>query len=613
MKKKLICTALVLLLALTLAAPFSGLAATTDKLAPVANFVSGEEYVLAITGINDYRGSFGEACVVGKEESEFGLSYALRPKDLTAAKNCLWRITQKADGSVTLYSTSAKQYLNLEKDVASLSDTEQELQATISGGKISIYTDVGGQKYYLRFTNMYKTYSCWHAGTGTSSNSFTLYASQEVAAGGEYDNTGKTPIFSVACFADLHVDYGIQSWKTPIRKGTIDAVNQLKKLGGADVILVGGDILSQNDRAATWNSSLIEKARRTVYETLMEGSSEWLVLPVTGNHDSEPGVAAGSSEYSGDWEPYLQEWVGEYDAELRNESSPFNELLGYQYNIGGIEFICINTPYLAQRSSGLYESQAQWLDQQLSEIDRDETVIVMSHYPVVHNKYPMGTIGSGDARTAFENVLKKYPNVLYCYGHVHEGDSEFAWYSASELIRPTGATTHNEDNSYSTTQYINCHMGSMGYYNNKFQPGGLLADEPQIVQFMKMDFYEDHITFNYYNAGEESADAEVYEIMSYTIKRDMTAQFGIEAAPDTSSDTASDTETGTSDKTTDTADTETQGNETPSSLPTQTDSDAASDGADTADGATGLVIGIAVASVLLVGVAGFLLVFLKKK
>lgn len=612
MKKRLFCTLFVFLFALTAVAPLSGIAASEDALKPVAAFVSGEEYVLAIPGINDYRGPFGEACLVGEEASEYGLEYALRPNTMTAAKNCTWRITQKENGTFTVYSTSAKQYLHMEADKASLVDEETEVNAILSGTKITIYTDVNGTRYYLRFTNMYKTYSCWHAGTGTSSADFTLYSTQELSVPKEYDNTGKTPLFSVACFADLHVDYGIQSWKTPIRKGTIDAVAKLKELGGADVILVGGDILSQNDRGALWTDALAEKARETVYETLMEGSSEWIVLPVTGNHDSEPGVAAGSREYSGDWEPFLKEWVGEYEAELRNKNSQFNELLGYRYNLGGIEFICINTPYLAQRSSGLYADQANWLREQLSLIDEDETVIVTSHYPVVHSKYPMGTINGGNARAAFEAVLQDYPNVLYCYGHVHEGDGEYAWYSAGELIRPSGATTLNSDNSYSTTGYINCHMGSMGYYNNQFQPGGLQVDEPQIVQFMKMDFYEDHITFNYYNTGEKSGDPNVYEISSYTIRRDMAEQLGAEssASTDSATDTGSDETSDNSSEQTPTASAD--GTSTVDSSPSADGTDSSADSVDEGI-SVGLIAGIAVISVLLVGLAAFLLIFLKKK
>ena len=123
MKKRLFCLMFALTFLVAAMIPTRGFAAS-DTLHPVAAFVSGEEYVMAISGIHDYRGSFGEACVTGEEESEYGLGYALRPKTLTAAKDCLWKITQKENGSFTLYSTSAKQYLHMEADKASLSDED---------------------------------------------------------------------------------------------------------------------------------------------------------------------------------------------------------------------------------------------------------------------------------------------------------------------------------------------------------------------------------------------------------------------------------------------------------------------------------------------------------
>ena len=609
MKKILLCFLMILALSITLLIPVLTVSAAEDTLRPVAAFVSGESYVLSIGGINDVKGAFGDACVMGEEAEGYGLDYAKRPDTLSAASKYLWKITQNADGTVTLYSAYAKKYLNMKKDVAYLDAAPQNLNAEISGGKIKIYTKIDGETYYLRFTNLYKTYSCWHAGTGTSSNQFTMYGTAEMSKPKEYDNTGKTPLFSVACFADLHVDYGIQSWTKPIRKTTVDAVNKLKALGGANVILIGGDILSNNSNDY-WDNTLAAKAQKTVYETMMDGSTDWLVLPVTGNHDSEAGVAAGSSEYSGDWEPYLTEWVGDFVAVQRNENSKFKEILCYRYTLGGIDFIGINTPYLANRGSGLLTSQADWLEDQLEEIGKDKTVVVTSHYPVLHAQYPVTSLDNRDARAAFETVLNKYPNVLYCYGHVHHNDSEYAWYSAAELIRPTGNTTLNSDNSYTTNGFINCHMGSMGYYNNQYQPGGLLAVEPQVVQFMKMDFYEDHITFNYYNVGEKSGDPQVYEITSYTVKRDMAEQLGAadsgntDVSTETESDSAvTDTQTGT------VTDSATGTNPATETVSPDTVTDTASDESNIA-----LVILIAaIAAAVLLGGAVVLILVLKKK
>ena len=529
MKKLILCT--LLILSLLLPATFTGNAETDDTLVPAISFVSGEEYVLGLANINDKNGPFGEACPAAAPANEYGLDYAKRPKTRAEAESnlLLWTITQKEDGSVTVYSKETEEYLHLEPDVndenagrAFLADTPQDLQATVSGGKIQIYTVIDGTNYYFRFTNLHAK-SCLHSGHFTSSNLFTLYTTADKNVVGEYDNAGQTPLLTVACFADLHVDYGIQSWPTPIRQGTINAVNKLVNMGGADVVLVGGDILSTNDTSALWTEQLIKASQDAVYNTLLKGTTEGLVFPVTGNHDSEPGNAAGGKIYSGDWESYLLDYAGDFDAVSRNTGSKFNEILGYRYSYFGMEFVCINTPYLPTRSSGLYTSQAEWLKEQLQDIGKDKTVIVLCHYPVVHGQYPITTVsGGGDARKAFEDVLKQYPNVLWCYGHVHHADSEYASYSAAEKIVPSGQAVQNADNSYTTNGFVSCHMGSMGYYDNKFQPGGLKADEPQIVQFMLMEFYEDHITFSFHNAGVKTAVDGVTELGTYTIRRDLT-------------------------------------------------------------------------------------------
>jgi hypothetical protein len=130
-----------------------------------------------------------------------------------------------------------------------------------------------------------------------------------------------------------------------------------------------------------------------------------------------------------------------------------------------------------------------------------------------------------------QEVLKKYPNVIYCYGHVHGADSYYAWYGSSELILNDGQRTRLENNAYKTEGYITAHMGSMAYYNTQFQSGWLGKEEPMINQNLMIDFYDDHITFKYYNHGVESAVDGVYDISSFTVMRDLRVQFGLNKGP----------------------------------------------------------------------------------
>lgn len=316
------------------------------------------------------------------------------------------------------------------------------------------------------------------------------------------------PLFTVACFSDLHVDYGIQFWDTPIRKTTIEAMEFVRdELGGADIVMVGGDITSQNDKSAPWTDDTINEVRDCVHDTLSQASKDGKVLYVTGNHDSQASLAAGGAFWSGDYEKYMQDELGGYDAALYREGSKYEELLCYRYNIRGLEFIGINTPSIADAGNVTYLSQIEWVADELSKIGKDKTVIILCHYPVSSLTDP--NAGEEDAANLMRETLDAYPNVIYCYGHVHGSDKRYAWEDTAELVkvRETGGIT--------------CHMGSMAYYMNQFHDDWLTVDEPQIVQLMMISFYEDHIEFQMYNTGEKSAVEGVYQLKPFTVERNM--------------------------------------------------------------------------------------------
>ncbi|MBE7056747.1 MAG: metallophosphoesterase [Ruminococcaceae bacterium] len=321
----------------------------------------------------------------------------------------------------------------------------------------------------------------------------------------------EVPLFTIACFSDLHIDYGIQFWDTPIRKTTIEAVDFVRdELGGADLVMVGGDITSQNDKNATWTNDAINKVRDCVHNTVSQASKDGKVLYVTGNHDSQASVAAGGSFWSGDYEKYMKGELGTYDAAFYREGSKYEELLCYRYNIRGLEFIGINTPSIADGSSVTYLSQIEWVADELSKIGKDKTVIILCHYPVSSLTDP--TAGKDATVSRMREVLEEYPNIIYCYGHVHGSDERYAWRETSELVevRKSGGIT--------------CHMGSMAYYMNQFHDDWLTVDEPQIVQLMMISFYEDHIEFQMYNTGEKSAVEGVYQLKPFTVERNMDDQ-----------------------------------------------------------------------------------------
>lgn len=317
------------------------------------------------------------------------------------------------------------------------------------------------------------------------------------------------PLYTIACFSDLHVDYGIQYWDLPIRKSTIKAVNFVRdELGGADLVMVGGDITSQNDKNIPWTEEAFTKVQETIHNTVSSASKDGKVLYVSGNHDSQASVASGGGFWSGDYEEYMKKEVGDYEAALYNEGARYEELLCYRYNINGLEFIGINTPSIAEAVSTVYYNQIEWVAGELEKIGKDKTVIILCHYPLTSLQDP----DREDLEALMRETLQKYPNVIYCYGHVHGDDEKYVWYETEELVRTAD------------TGYITCHMGSMAYYKNQFQPDWLTIDEPMIVQLMMISFYSDHIEFQMYNVGEVSGAPKVYELEPFVVERNMKEQ-----------------------------------------------------------------------------------------
>ncbi len=441
-------------------------------------------------------------------------------------------------------------------------------------------------------------------------------------------------------FGDPHVDYGIQSWATPIRQSSIDSAEYVRDvLGAADIALVAGDMASNNG-GKTWTKSIFDKVQKTMFDTFGKATKDGKVLFVAGNHDNEAGINADDSWYSGDWSDIMEERNGKFTAELLfNDmglgTSRFNEQICYRYTLKNMEFIGISPPYRPQRDSGMiYLKQIEWVENQLKSIGKDKTVILLCHYPLSGDAVAPEAPSNPGARAKLNQVLNAYPNVIYCYGHIHSGNYNFTWYSTSELVKPAGTAKRLPSNAYEVNSYITAHAGSMAYYKMMFQEDWLGAGEPGINQLLMMEFYLDHITFRYYNTGEKSAVSGVREIASYTVMRDMSAQLSGLVSSDSNSNSNSNpntdptTDSGSVTDSVDTTDSnpvsDTSSNGT---VPSVTDTAAGSSSnlpsSGTADaagnegnGLPGWAIGVIVASgVVILGAAAFLVWFFvfKKK
>ena len=365
------------------------------------------------------------------------------------------------------------------------------------------------------------------------------------------------PLMRIVMFSDLHVEFGLQDLKTPIRPSTLKAVNyvldDLTDGNGVDVVMVGGDMTGPR---GSWNQSVVTKTKNSVNQVLSSMTKDNKVLYVMGNHDPEPSLGIGenrTTDYSGDYSSFMNQSCGEPVSVLHSDDilsglSPYNEVLCYRYTINGIEFIGMNTPYTPKKNgvyselSGLYVDQVEWVEEELAKIGKDKTVFLFSHYPIDSLRTlltPTALDAENMAKKEMERILKEYPSTVYCFGHTHSGETRWAKKKTSELVQLQQMSLAGQG-LYSTKSYIDCHMGSMGYYDNPYQPGGLTAEDPMVVQFVMVELYADRMVFQVHNTGEKAAVNGSYEISPLAVSRDLRAQFGLPTAteePDTTQTT----------------------------------------------------------------------------
>ncbi len=347
-----------------------------------------------------------------------------------------------------------------------------------------------------------------------------------------FNANGKEP-FVIACFSDPHHDYGIPDKAPYVRESSQKAVDYVKALtgGGADLVFIGGDVTG---RYTDWTDESIENLMDASYKLFASAAKGGKALVATGNHDPEPSVHSDTLEInSNDYTKYIEKALGKpktefYSSDISEDHAfPFDEQLAFRYEVGGFEILGLNTPQGDRRHlkqdghNGLYIEQVEWLEKQLKSIGKDETVFLMCHYSpdTIHTVTslldPVDESVYNPCRIKMKELMEEYSNVIYCYGHVHTENVE-ALASTKESVQPF---------SDSEKSALACHMGSLGYYKDYYNPGKLGAKDPQVVQVMMIYVYSDRIVFSEHNTGEKPAYSGDYELEEYAVERDLGNHF----------------------------------------------------------------------------------------
>ncbi len=391
----------------------------------------------------------------------------------------------------------------------------------------------------------------------------------------EYDNGSEKPIYTIAMLSDLHIDGDMPTKENPLKSTITNAVDYIKSVGGADVIMLGGDIIGEGvyhtneKRKSKWTYNNILTTMQYLDDTLATATKTGKnILYVSGNHDKQPGVVA---EYK---DPSVRIHSAEYSRYMFNRTGGFidalymrdiegysantirypDEVLCYRYSIGGMEFIGINQSYtgnpsLISKDEGagqqMYPQQALWVREQLEKIGKDKTVFVFCHYQIKTKNTGYEEFGAvskfahlGSPTEILLETFEQYPNVIYTYGHIHwRNETPMAWYNTSEFVWNYGNSVQNEDGSYTTDGYHYIYMGSISHSDTKFDRTVPVGGDSNVSQINMVDIYKDHITFRVVNVGAGQPVSSVRELTSYTIKRDMSqldAYDGVTEEPATS-------------------------------------------------------------------------------
>jgi predicted phosphodiesterase len=487
--------------------------------------VPDSNYVIALSGITPIGyGSSGQfamktipptGAIANFTFQSFGAAFN------EPSKGSLWIIEEYEDGYAIKAQeiAGANNYLNILEGTAILGERQKLFINPGVDNKFRISRNINAKVYYIRFTNSYNiggtNTSCFTASENIVSSDIILYK-KEQGKDPEPVPPCETPLYTIVATSDLHTDYGLQNSFPYIRQGMIETAKQIKAEENANVLLLGGDLTSHNATSYTWTKERYDRAIAKIYETSRSATVSGRTLYATGNHD----FAAGSANFnSGDYTAVMQTNIGSFQHKFDQEGSLHPHVLGYHYIIDGVNFVIINTAYINgdNHSNYVYEqSLIDWLDSMLEGIGAEKTVFVMGHYPLRDSRNisspNKGVSTTNNCNDNLKNVLLKYKNVIYLYGHDHGGYiPKHDTYERMTLYSNSGKVSSFRN--IAPTGFISAFMGSMAYYN-----GVLSASQPDVVQALVIYLCADRITFEMKNYG--ISDGGSKKLASYTILRD---------------------------------------------------------------------------------------------
>ena len=533
-------------------------------------FVSGEKYLLVMAYLIPSGGRPFDYALRAKEARDGLEAFRFTEEELRKKKNdkdLYWTVTDLGDGAVTLFSETANRYLALDGQGARLSKEKTPLKLTFNGTLLRFSSLDGEWNLRCAGRSEVPVRLIFTSGKDAMSSSFGLFRRKH----GIPVRPEGQPRLTVGTITDIHVDYGIQLFRPYLRKSMIRSALGFRRRYDVDAMLICGDIISDNGSGSSYprGGAMQGKWPRERFlrvQKLLDGALRRSfrreevsknLFYLSGNHDHQVGdrQPAGKTYNSAYYTQYLPKDIRNVLTETADVAEgPKENLLCYQYEVNGYDFLILCTPFyplieghpVPERPCPAHDlRQVRWLEQRLNEIEakkgKNAVIFVASHYPFRPGCFAGGDaqgINNIDACLQMEDLLNRYPNLFYFYGHFQGGDLRVCLRHTAEnmcvhspvalrAVEENGIKKAVTDDSYDRARFcsdvidgLGFHeefAGGMVYYKTHyFKNDGVKVDtwlthlELPFFQGCAVEVYDDRVVLTMENFGTK---AGVYDYL----------------------------------------------------------------------------------------------------
>ncbi len=547
-----------------------------------SSFVSGEKYIFIMGQLRAPGQIKPEDFALGAKVCRDGVeAYPFREAELrrrNTDRDFYWTLTDEGDGTVSLWSEGAKRYLTLTENGAVFSKKKQYFTVTENGGLFRFaWKAPQGITYWLRASARAESPSGLVFTSGDKNDASSFALAQRVYGIPKAPQGEKK--LTVGTYADIHIDYGIQLFRPYLRKGAMEMAKKYARRYDLDAVIMCGDSISDNGSGKSyprggamqgkWPYDRWLKTRNLLHETLQKSfqnpENRGNIFYLTGNHeyqcgDRQPEGQTYNAAYYTDLLPadLMHPMVQTVEVGLGSDQC----LLCYEYRVKGVPFLVLNTPVyplipgrsIPERPNPAHTlAQIDWLEERMNEIEKElgnkAVVFVSSHFPVRPNQY--GNTANAvspnyDAYIKINEVLSRFPNLFFFYGHTHGGDIHPTFTRTCETMeatvpvelglseadgKPLLTAQENPERGrfrsdiLETEGFHHLYGGSLSFYSNRwFANDGKKKNSPlthievPFFQGVAVEVYEDRVVLTMNNFGTKAGVTDYLPGANYNIE-----------------------------------------------------------------------------------------------